>query len=256
MAWSRQIGSCNSTEQLTGELVRKSRFAALMLFVAVAPLPVTLKANPGSVIAAAEKPLASLCATSVDNAATSIAEAVEKIPGPSSAPVVLSVVAIFIALATLAWRLWSEKVARGRSIEDEFWIRTVAFPIVIEPLLKWIAKLPARLPSEKSDAAYDAEKTRAFGLDMANEFNEHYELLPVFLECVGSGHRDEHDRIRTAIEELDDGIITYCGYNSGRELPKSSSANPLATKTQFAVLANRSIAECVAAVRTIQSKIQ
>lgn len=69
---------------------------------------------------------------------------------PTWVPALLSVVAICLTFANFAYSLRKDKRARKQSIQDDYWLRKIASPIAIEPLVKNLLGISAGLPDPTS----------------------------------------------------------------------------------------------------------
>jgi hypothetical protein len=73
-----------------------------------------------------------------------------------------AIIALIISGLSFWYSLYKDKVARRQSIEDDFWIRKVLGPILIEPLMRDVLALIAAFPSDCSNAGTSPDQYEEF----------------------------------------------------------------------------------------------
>ena len=121
-------------------------------------------------------------------ASASIAAAPPQGPGPDWLARIIALGGLGLSLAQFFFNRRKADRDRRLSIEDDFWLRKVLSPTVLEPLLKVIVDLlnalPTRDASEASRMAYALEVTEKFQrLSVSVQMLElyHSELPAIFL---------------------------------------------------------------------------
>lgn len=77
---------------------------------------------------------------------------------PTWIPILLSCIAIVLAVINFTYTFRKDRRARKQSIQDDYWFRKIASPITIEPLVKNLLTISSELPATSSINS-DAAKT-------------------------------------------------------------------------------------------------
>ncbi|WP_142050133.1 hypothetical protein [Achromobacter sp. SLBN-14] len=162
-------------------------------------------------------------------------------------------VAMLALLASLAgfWFTWfMTSRSRKQSIHDEFWMRQVTYPRIVEPIIQYMAQVTQQLPSEATleEASADAD---SFGQDFAAEVEGLRSSL-VLLKATMSEHvaGQVYDTMGTALDDIEDAVTRYCFLHSE---PISEYPPPLThTSTLQAIQAG--MGKLVGALRDFQQK--
>ncbi|MDH5368464.1 MAG: hypothetical protein OEW99_00450 [Gammaproteobacteria bacterium] len=105
----------------------------------------------------------------------------------------------------------NEKKNKELSVKDEFWNRTIIFPIFIEPLVVFSLSNSTKLKKIKSDVRTEKldelkEITKSYYESFDAEINELYDSC-LALKIIG---QEVYDEVNTCLEEIDDTVSTYC----------------------------------------------
>lgn len=129
----------------------------------------------------------------------------------------LSFLAIILSLSSFAYTVRSQLKSRKQSVNDEFWFRKVAYPLILEPIAATFtdtaSKLPADYLSISGDGTHDSA-TLDIG-KFCSEFQETLEQQRGRLMMLSATF--EHDRAQAtytkmseALEFFEDAVIMYC----------------------------------------------
>lgn len=126
----------------------------------------------------------------------------------------VSVVAVMFSIATLIinYRASNSKDAKARrqSINDEFWLRKVLFPLAIEPAVTYYAALQATLPADRFTANATSSALQAFN----DAFVKEQALLRSKNVSVGILSQPLSQQIQLQQEAIEDVVTNYCAANS------------------------------------------
>lgn len=88
---------------------------------------------------------------------------------PTWIPVLLSCVAIVLAITNLIYTFRKDKRSRKQSIQDDYWFRKIASPITIEPLVKNLLTISSELPAP---SMLDASAAKALWKEQTKSVEE------------------------------------------------------------------------------------
>lgn len=134
-----------------------------------------------------------------------------------------------LALGASILSLWLSynlpRKARIRSIHDEFWLRTISFPLVIQPIIDFFGEIIASLPSERNS---EVTNTVAFLTMFQKKFDSlqyKLRLLPPAVEVAIKSTKlhSIHAEMSEALNMFEDSITEYCYFfnqekNSNEEI--------------------------------------
>ncbi|WP_156902814.1 hypothetical protein [Achromobacter sp. MFA1 R4] len=127
------------------------------------------------------------------------------------------VVAILALIASLIgfWFTWfMTSRTRKQSIHDEFWMRQVTYPRIVEPIIQYMAEVVQQLPGE---ATLEEPSTEAdsFGQEFAAKVEGLRSSL-VLLKATMSEHvaQQVYDTMEAALEDIEDAVTSYCSLHS------------------------------------------
>lgn len=160
-------------------------------------------------------------------------------------------IAISLAAFTLSALSWLDarkkaQDARRQSIEDDFWLRKVLAPALIEPLLRDVHGIVAALPEDCGRAALPAGSYEAF-------LQEHQPKIQQLMSAAHSLVLLDQELRKMAIghlEDIEDKIIDYCVSNGKGELRNSGGA--LVPKTATASFIRDELYQLLESIRQHQ----
>lgn len=149
------------------------------------------------------------------------------------------IIAIFVAvMAPFVSHLHFRKT-RARSIRDEFWVRQVAYPHVLQPCLEFIEWCAESLPDHSTDRSQKSEEVRVEFRTKLRSLQRKIDVLTAleaesqsklsrlltYFSCRRSTQPSGVFKgFQTSVEHIEDSFITYLGdYSSSddEELDKS-----------------------------------
>jgi hypothetical protein len=133
---------------------------------------------------------------------------------------VISTVALLLSLATLFYTRKKDSRARAQSILDDYWLRKIASPLVIEPLLKWILEgVIATIPDDCGSPDFSAELVSNYAAPHQKEKITHVHSI-IALSPLDSGL---YDRVLASIDAIEDAVISYCAQNRNSVVDKNGA---------------------------------
>ena len=120
----------------------------------------------------------------------------------------LSIGAIILSIVTLSRTIKNEKLARQRSIDDDYWLRKVLSPLILEPLLGYLGELTDSL----AERAGDATRLSSFG---SNDFTGPHSAIRrrlVYTKVLSSSLYAESV---ACLERVEDTVTLFCSGQSG-----------------------------------------
>jgi hypothetical protein len=119
--------------------------------------------------------------------------------------VLLSLFAIIVSFLAYRSAIDRDRVARERSIGDEFWLRKIVSPNSIEPFVKLLIELRATLPEPCESGS--KQDVQTYWVAFAQKLQQ---LTPAFqfLDLLGSNLSGP---VVDLIEKIEDSISVYCG---------------------------------------------
>jgi len=134
---------------------------------------------------------------------------------------IISLLAIGIAVYNIAAGKTKDTKARRQSINDEFWLRKVLFPTSIEPILVFFANTIRTLPKDRSDPLATAKEVEEF----LEKFKEDHAEQASKLLSVGILKPSLYTDLSAEFEEVEDVVTDFCFANKDG----FDQANPVAT---------------------------
>ncbi|MFP3601575.1 hypothetical protein [Paraburkholderia sp. SIMBA_053] len=147
-----------------------------------------------------------------------------------------SLLALLVSLGSAAYTAVytrrKDSKARQQSINDEYWLRKIVSPLVIEPLVKWLLETVGELPADCSEATFSRDAASAYRDTFQAQMLVHRRNLIVLkqLELPLFEKAGEH------LDDIEDGVLDYCGENAMETKHADGSAaqprGPLVAKIQ------------------------
>ncbi|REG61571.1 hypothetical protein B0G80_4424 [Paraburkholderia sp. BL6669N2] len=125
-----------------------------------------------------------------------------------------SLLALLVSLGSAAYTAVytrrKDSRARQQSINDEYWLRKIVSPLVIEPLVKWLLETVGELPADCSEATFSKDAASAYRDTFQAQMLVHRRNLIVLkqLELALFEKAGEH------LDDIEDGVLDYCGENA------------------------------------------
>ena len=138
----------------------------------------------------------------------------------------LSVAALALSLVSLAATFYSNYVARLHAIRDDFWLRQVAYPIGLHPIVESWAVLSKGLPPDCSSAACSSAGTAGFRAGFEARMDENWASLSLIGVLLGVDGKRVYEDMERALFNLEDDVINYCYSNSGGHEPERRPTFP------------------------------
>jgi hypothetical protein len=165
----------------------------------------------------------SLNKSDLDYISKSIKEILQSNSTHDYASLILSVIAVIASIGAIYYTHIQDKASRNRSVNDEFWIRQIISPVVIEPFIKEINGLVSELPDDCSSTAGDNQIYQAF-LEITHPKFQH---LYISMEALKIISDDLFNQSIRELESLEDLVINYCGDNIDEKVDiNSQPVNP------------------------------
>lgn len=132
---------------------------------------------------------------------------------------ILSTLAIVVSIASVvaSVALANRQAAKARkqSIDDEFWLRNVLYPLSIQPALEFYSRASTELPLDR----YDPTATSVAITSFKNAFDTGHSIVLSKLISLTVLSAPLHNTIQLEFEKIDDVVSTYCfanqsGYDS------------------------------------------
>lgn len=129
-------------------------------------------------------------------------------------------VSLFFAAYTAIYTRRKDARARTQSISDEYLLRKIVSPVVVEPLIKWILEVTAAIPPDCADTEFSEAGSRAYQVIFQKAMVAHRGNLVMLEQLDGKLFAAANQRLDT----IEDGVLVYCDANAGRELNPDASA--------------------------------
>lgn len=126
---------------------------------------------------------------------------------------------IFSLWVNLRVGFTKDQRARRQSIEDEFFLRKVLYPLAIEPALEHYAKMLSSLPPDRFDPSATAQAID----DFKKEFEKENSAIVAKMVTLGILGQALLDAIRLELEAIEDLVSEYCFENSSGYDPAAST---------------------------------
>lgn len=160
----------------------------------------------------------------------------------------VSVVALLVSLLTFYLNLKKDDRARRQSIHDEFWLRKVAFPAAMEPMLEFGAEIRNLLPLDASDPAANRKKTQKF----LDKFSIDHRLMSQKLTLMQVVSDELYAELQTCFFDIEDTVVTYCHANSNGYQTEGTTHDRASTEIEI----TKSINSMMLAIRNSQESIR
>lgn len=163
-----------------------------------------------------------------------------------------------VAIIVSALSLWinlrvgfqKDKRARRQSIEDEFFLRKVLYPLAIEPALEHYAKMLSSLPADRFDPSATAKAVAEFKAD----FDKENSVIVAKMVTLGILGQLLLDTVRLELEAIEDLVSEYCFENSsGYEANATTNSN---TRLSVESQVSGHLVSVLKAVRVFQESVR
>lgn len=123
-----------------------------------------------------------------------------------------------IALALSLYSLWytgnANTKSRKQSIEDDFWLRTVTYPLIVKPAAQFISELTTQLPKELNDG-FPEKDAREFLEHFQRQIERHSDNLGLLPAATGLANAQAtHAKMTQSLEKIEDVVTEYL-YTNG-----------------------------------------
>jgi hypothetical protein len=118
---------------------------------------------------------------------------------------------LLVAIGALAYTVSKDRKTRHRSVEDEFWLRSVLGPVVIEPLIETVLELCKSLPEDASK--YREDVRRDIYDDFLREYKTRHQETISKLMLLGLISATLYKDCSRAFDEIEDIVTEHCGAN-------------------------------------------
>jgi hypothetical protein len=162
---------------------------------------------------------------------------------------ITSALALIVSIAVAIYTYKKDRRARRHSIEDDYWLRKVISPIVIEPLLKTLLEMIAASPADCTSTTFSAEKTKAFHDDYVEKLSQLAEnasalsLINLELASNTSG----------LLDNIQDIMIAYCFTNQSMITTEQGKA--AADRSTFQSTARGELIKILQTIKAYQIKL-
>ena len=156
----------------------------------------------------------------------------------------ISIFALAVSITLAFYARWKDSRARRHSIDDDYWLRKVVGPVVIEPLLKDILEMAAATPEDKS--------TSLFKQKAMNSFHDTYSKKLAELALASSSLQLINDKLATdvssAVDAIQDILIEYCG--------SQQSSTTAQKKSDFQISARAKLMDLLRLIKRAQASLR
>lgn len=139
----------------------------------------------------------------------------------------ISIIAIIVSLFTLWFNFRTantkEAKARRQSINDEFWLREVLFPLSIEPAINYYSSLLTALPEDRFSTTSSSVEIDAFKAS----FSQEQAALVAKSIAIGILSQPLFVLVRAELESIEDAVSNYCFDNMSGYDPNASGQDSL-----------------------------
>jgi hypothetical protein len=123
----------------------------------------------------------------------------------------ISILAIVVSIANYLLTRSNNSKARRQSINDEFWLRKVLYPLSIEPALEFYSEILSDLPKDRYDSMALTADVELF----QTKFSEGHRALVAKTFSLKVASATLFTAIAKEFEEIEDLISEYCAANLG-----------------------------------------
>ncbi|MGZ9712613.1 hypothetical protein ACXX82_17605 [Glaciimonas sp. GNP009] len=160
----------------------------------------------------------------------------------------IALAALAVSVTTFLLNQQKDSRARKQSIQDDFWLRKVAFPGAMDPTLEFFSWLIAELPNESNKLSTNNEQIESF----REKFQEQHRLIARKLILMGSYSLPLYQKLNEIFQDLEDCIVTYCHANSeGYQGKIGSTSSRSATEIEITNFLN----DMILAIRNSQEDL-
>lgn len=167
----------------------------------------------------------------------------------------VSVIAILVSVLSLAVNLRvakkKDKKARVQSIQDEFWLRKVLYPLAIEPALEYYAQMLSSSPADR----FDPSSTSQAIADFKNDFEQQHSAIVAKNVTLGILGQSFFDSVKAELEYIEDLVTEYCFHNSSG-YDQNALDLAVATRASFEVQVSAHLVAIMKSIRKLQETIE
>ena len=167
----------------------------------------------------------------------------------------ISLLAVAVSLISLVVNLRAafkkDKKARIQSIQDEFWLRKVLYPLAIEPALEYYAKMLSSTPADRFDAASTPEAIA----DFKKDFEQQHSAIVAKSVTLGILGQPLFSSIKAELEAIEDLVTDYCFENSAGHDLAATNTN-VATRALFEGQVAGHLGTIMQSVKKLQESIE
>ena len=156
-------------------------------------------------------------------------------------PAIISCLALLVSLGGVVYNALAarskDKKARSQSINDEFWMRKVLFPLSIEPALAYYTAVETTLPKDR----FHEEATPEAIENFLPDFTEAQAGFRGSAVALGLMNAELYAAVSLELESIEDTINQYCyenksGYNSDADLQGAATRAETLTSVRESVV--------------------
>lgn len=125
----------------------------------------------------------------------------------------LSFLAIVLSVLSFCYSVFSQRRSRRQSVNDEFWLRKVAYPLVIEPIVNTFTQTVLLLPldSAAKKAVGNALPIGQFCSEFQDQLEQRRGTLMLLAAAVDQTKATQiYQRMLGSLEQLEDTVVIYC----------------------------------------------
>lgn len=141
-------------------------------------------------------------------------------------PAIISCLALVVSLGGVMYNALAARskdaLARRQSINDEFWMRKVLFPLSIEPALTYYSSVETTLPKDRFQADATMEAIEKF----LGEFTATQAGFRGSALAFGLMNKQLLDAVTSELENIEDVISEYCYMNRLGHDPEAGPTGP------------------------------
>jgi hypothetical protein len=167
----------------------------------------------------------------------------------------ISLLAVAVSLISLVLNLRAafkkDKKARVQSIQDEFWLRKVLYPLAIEPALEYYAKMLSSSPADR----FDPSSTPEAIADFKKEFEQQHSAIVAKNVTLGILGQPFFTSVKAELEAIEDLVTDYCFENSAGYDPVATSTT-VATRASFEGQVSGHLVTIMQSIKKLQESIE
>lgn len=134
--------------------------------------------------------------------------------------------ALLVSLIGIGYTAFATRQSRRRSIHDDFWLRQVAYPLIVHPIVGFITKTTQTIPPEATDLLASPQ-IAIFQAEFEAELDRHQASLVLLKSTVDKARAQAmYNAMNAALELIEDTVVSYCHVNSSPLLQARRNVQP------------------------------